>query len=135
MTLSAEEARRRFTAARVARLATVSPAGRPHVVPIVFAVAGDVVYHGVDAKPKRHTTLRRVTNLAANPRAALLVDHYDDDWSRLWWVRADGVAREVDPAGEEGVAALARLADRYPAFRLTGTLLAIDVESWTGWSA
>ncbi|MET7402516.1 TIGR03668 family PPOX class F420-dependent oxidoreductase [Dactylosporangium sp. NPDC005572] len=135
MSLPEDAARRRFAAARVARLATASPDGRPHLVPIVFAVAGDVVYHGVDAKPKRHTTLRRLANLRANPQVSLLVDHYDDDWSRLWWVRVDGRAREVDPAAAEGAAALELLAARYPDFRLTGALIAIDVTTWSGWSA
>ncbi|WP_238015856.1 TIGR03668 family PPOX class F420-dependent oxidoreductase [Dactylosporangium sp. AC04546] len=129
------EARRRFAAARVARLATAGADGRPHLVPIVFAVVGDVVYHGVDAKPKRSTSLRRLANVRANPQVSLLVDHYDDDWSRLWWVRADGRAREVDPSGEEGAAALELLAARYPDFHLTGALIAIDVASWSGWSA
>ena len=87
------EARGRFAAARVARLATADATGQPHLVPVTFAVAGDMVYTAVDAKPKRTTALRRLANVAANPRVSLLVDHYDDDWSRLWWVRADGRRR------------------------------------------
>jgi PPOX class probable F420-dependent enzyme len=133
--LETVEARRRFAAAPVARLATASPDGRPHVVPIVFAVDGDTIYHGVDAKPKRHTGLRRLANLAANPRAAVLVDHYEDDWAALWWVRADGLAREVDPDGAEGRRALALLATRYPPYQIRGMLVAIDVSRWSGWSA
>ena len=73
---------RRFAASRVARLATATPDGAPHLVPIVFAVRGDTIYHGVDAKPKRTTQLRRLANIAANPRVSVLVDHYDDDWTR-----------------------------------------------------
>lgn len=133
--MTEEEARRRFAAARVARLATASPDGRPHVVPIVFAVDGGTIYHGVDAKPKRHTALRRLANLRANPRASVLVDHYEDDWAALWWVRADGAAREVDPRGAEGRRALGRLEARYPGYTLRGVLLGIDVERWSGWAA
>ncbi|GAA2371558.1 TIGR03668 family PPOX class F420-dependent oxidoreductase [Dactylosporangium salmoneum] len=128
------EAKARFAAARVARLATATPDGVPHVVPIVFALDGDTIYHGVDAKPKRSTELRRLTNLRANPRAAVLVDHYDDDWSALWWARADGTARELDPAGDEAGRAVALLTARYPQFSLRGALLAIDVARWSGWS-
>ncbi|MEV8514619.1 TIGR03668 family PPOX class F420-dependent oxidoreductase [Dactylosporangium sp. NPDC051484] len=129
------EARRRFAEASVARLATASPDGRPHVVPIVFAVDGDTIYHGVDAKPKRHTALRRLANLAVNPRAAVLVDHYEDDWAALWWVRAEGAAREIDPAGPEGRRALGLLRARYPRYELKGSLIGIDVTRWSGWSA
>ncbi|MFI5909900.1 TIGR03668 family PPOX class F420-dependent oxidoreductase [Dactylosporangium sp. NPDC051541] len=133
--LDPDEARRRFADARVAHLATATPDGRPHVVPIVFALDADTIYHGVDAKPKRHPALRRLANLAANPRAAVLADHYDDDWSALWWARADGSARTVDPDTPEGRLALDRLRTRYPAFELRGGLIAIDVSTWTGWSA
>jgi PPOX class probable F420-dependent enzyme len=128
------EARRRFATARVARLATVAPDGAPHVVPIVFAVAGDTIYHGVDAKPKRHTALRRLANLAAEPRAAVLADHYDDDWSALWWVRADGIAREVDPGGDEGRRAVGMLVARYSQYDIRGLVIAVDVARWSGWS-
>ncbi|GAA1576501.1 TIGR03668 family PPOX class F420-dependent oxidoreductase [Dactylosporangium maewongense] len=133
--MTPDECRQHFGAARVARLATVAPDGSPHAVPIVFALEGDTVYHGVDAKPKRHTALQRLANLAAEPRAAVLADHYEEDWSALWWVRADGIAREVDPAGEEGRRALGRLVARYPQYRIRGLMIAIDVARWTGWSA
>ena len=97
------DARRRFAAARFARLATVRPDGSPHIVPVVFAVDGDVVWTAVDdAKPKRSPRLQRLANLRAEPRCALLVDHEDDDWTRLWWVRADGVAEIVDAADHPG---------------------------------
>ena len=97
--MTAGEARRRFAAARVARLATADLEGRPHLVPIVFALAGETLYSVVDAKPKRTTELRRLRNVRSNPSVSLLVDHYDDaDWSALWWVRADGSARVLDLA-------------------------------------
>ena len=135
--MTADEARRLFAAARVARLATVGPELQPHLVPIVFALAGDVVYSAVDAKPKRTTALKRLANIARNPRVALLADHYDDaDWDALWWVRADGVARVVDGADAERGIAL--LAERYPQYRAappSGPVLAITVERWSGWRA
>jgi PPOX class probable F420-dependent enzyme len=129
------EARRRFAAARVARLATADAGGRPHIVPITFAVDGDVVYSAVDAKPKRATALKRLANVAANPAVSLLVDHYADDWNELWWVRADGSGRVVDPEDPEGGRALSLLADRYPRFTARGVVLAVDVRRWSGWAA
>jgi PPOX class probable F420-dependent enzyme len=129
------EARERFAAARVARLATADSAGRPHLVPIAFAVAGDHVYSAVDAKPKRTTALRRLANVRENPAVALLVDHYDDaDWTALWWVRADGLGRVLEPQEPEAQEAIALLAQRYPQQRATGAVLAVDVERWSGWT-
>jgi PPOX class probable F420-dependent enzyme len=133
---SSPEARERFAAARVARLATADVAGRPHLVPVVFAVEGDTVYTVVDAKPKRTTALRRLDNVAANPRVALLVDHYDDvDWDALWWVRADGVGRVLAPDAPEARHAVELLRARYPQQQAAGAVLAVDVERWSGWSA
>jgi PPOX class probable F420-dependent enzyme len=126
--------RERFAGARVARLATAGPDG-PHVVPIVFALAGDTIYHAVDHKPKRTTALKRLANLEADPRAAVLADAYDEDWERLWWVRADGTARILEPGHAE---AIALLAARYPQYRERppeGPVIAVDVTRWTGWSA
>jgi PPOX class probable F420-dependent enzyme len=129
------EARERFAAARVARLATADAECRPHLVPLVFAVRGDTVYSAVDAKPKRTTSLRRLANVAANPAVSLLADHYEDDWERLWWVRADGRGRVLDGALPEAAQAVELLRERYPQQRATGTVLAVDVESWSGWAA
>jgi PPOX class probable F420-dependent enzyme len=134
--LAADEARARFAAARVARLATVSADGRPHVVPIVFAVDGDVLYTAVDAKPKSTRTLRRLANIAANPQVAVLVDHYADDWTQLWWVRADGTARLLTAAA--AARALELLTARYPQYETQpppGPVLAIEISAWTGWQA
>jgi PPOX class probable F420-dependent enzyme len=132
-----DEARRRFAASPVARLATADAAGRPHLVPVVFAVAGDTVYSAVDHKPKRSTALRRLANVAANPRVALLVDHYEDDWRALWWVRADGTGRILDPGEPEARDGIARLVERYPPYRdrpPAGPVLAVDVARWSGWT-
>jgi PPOX class probable F420-dependent enzyme len=130
------QARERFAAARIGRLATADSQGRPHLVPIVFAVVGDRVYSVVDAKPKRTTALRRLANVRQNPFVAVLVDHYDDaDWDALWWVRADGRARVLEPGDTEARRALALLHERYPQQRPTGAVLAVDVERWSGWSA
>ena len=133
--MTASEARARFAAARVARLATADAEGRPHLVPIVFAVQGERVYSAVDAKPKRTTALRRLDNVRANSAVALLVDHYDEDWSALWWVRAEGQARVLEGDRAEAREALALLAARYPQQRATGVVLAVEVERWSGWSA
>ena len=137
--MTAAEARERFATARVARLATVGAEGRPHLVPIVFALAGDTVYHAVDRKPKRTTALRRLANVAANPRASLLVDVYDDaDWTRLWWVRADGAGRVLEAGSDEARSAVALLRRRYDQYRdapPAGPVLAVDVERWSGWRA
>lgn len=133
--MSPVEARRRFAAARVARLATADAAGSPHLVPIVFVLAGERIYSAVDAKPKRTTALRRLANVRENPRVAALVDRYDEDWDELWWARADGRGRVLGPDLPEAREALRLLAERYPRFRAMGEVLAIDVERWTGWSA
>jgi len=137
--LDAAEARRRLAAARVARLATADAAGRPHVVPFVFAVDGDTVWSAVDAKPKTTTALRRLTNVAANPAVAVLADHYDDaDWTALWWVRADGRGRVLDAEAPRARRAVELLAARYPQYREqppAGPVLEIGVERWSGWSA
>lgn len=137
MRLDPGKARQRFATARVARLATASADARPHVVPIVFALTGDVLYTAVDAKPKTTTSLRRLANIADNPAVAVLADHYDDDWTQLWWARADGTARLVE-GGDEVAAALRLLAARYPSYAVQpppGPVIAVDVARWSGWSA
>ena len=123
--------------APVGRLATVRRDGRPHVVPICFVVTDDVVYSAVDDKPKRHRRLQRISNVTATGAASLLIDEYDDDWSRLWWVRLDGQARLVDDTAE-AERAIRSLCDKYSQYRdqpPSGPVLALDVERWVGWSA
>jgi PPOX class probable F420-dependent enzyme len=133
--VTAAEARARFIVARVARLATADAAGRPHLVPIAFAVDGDTVYSAVDAKPKRTKALRRLANVGENPAVSLLVDHWDeDDWARLWWARADGTGRVLAPHEAEARHAVTLLRERYPRQQATGEVLAVAVERWSGWA-
>ena len=133
--MSPEEARARFAAARVARLATADAGGHPHLVPIAFAVAGETIYSAVDAKPKRTRLLRRLANVRENPAVSLLVDHWDDeDWERLWWVRADGLGRVLEPDEPEAARAVELLRERYPRQRADGAVLAVDVARWSGWT-
>jgi PPOX class probable F420-dependent enzyme len=133
--LDADECRVRFAAARVARLATASVDGRPHAVPIVFALDGDTVYTAIDWKPKTTRQLRRLANIAANPQVAVLADHYAEDWTQLWWARADGTARTAQ--GDEAERAIELLAERYGQYRAErppGPVIAVDVQRWTGWA-
>lgn len=135
--MTPEQARSRFAAARVARLATVSAHDAPHVVPVTFAVDGDRIVTAIDAKPKRGGRSQRVVNIAANPRVSLLVDEYADDWRRLWWVRADGMARVVRDTPELAWA-FELLQARYPQYAavdLIGPAIVIEVERWVGWRA
>jgi PPOX class probable F420-dependent enzyme len=135
--MNEEEARARFATARVARLATIRPDGAPHLVPVVFALEGDTVWLVVDEKPKRHRRLQRLVNIRAEPRASLLVDAYDEDWSRLWWVRADGRTQIVGE-GPKLEQALSLLLDKYPQEHRQppkGPALAVEVDRWRCWSA
>lgn len=135
--MSPDEARSRFVEARMAHLATVSGDGAPHIVPITFAVEADRIYTAVDAKPKRGGPLRRFANVADNPRVSVLVDAYDDDWGRLWWARADGLA-SVLSTGAALDHALELLTARYPQYRstaLSGPSIVIRVDRWSGWAA
>jgi PPOX class probable F420-dependent enzyme len=123
-----------FSYARVAHLSTVGVDGSPHLVPMVFAVSGDLIHSAVDGKLKRHTALRRLANIAHEPRVAVLVDHYADDWEQLWWVRADGVAR-VREKSPDGLAALTAKYPQYVASPPPGPFLEIEVSRWNSWAA
>jgi PPOX class probable F420-dependent enzyme len=128
---------RRVASAYVARLATVGADGRPHIVPICFALDEQTLYFAVDSKPKQSTNLKRLRNIAANPAISVLVDHYEADWDKLWWVRLDGVARVVADDGEVKKA-LRLLAARYSQYRATtpaGPVVAVAFAGMTGWSA
>ena len=135
--LAGPDARALFAGARTATLGSTGADGRPHLVPCVFAVDGDQVYSAVDGKPKTTRQLRRLANITARPGVSLLADHYEDDWRALWWVRADGTGRVLDPADREARDGIARLVERYPQYRdrpPAGPVLAVDVERWTGWT-
>ncbi|HEY3241182.1 MAG TPA: TIGR03668 family PPOX class F420-dependent oxidoreductase [Acidimicrobiia bacterium] len=132
-----EELRRRAEAAPVARLATVTAAGRPRVIPCCFALDGDAVYSAVDHKPKRTRRLARLDDIRAHPTVSLVIDHYEDDWSKLWWVRLDGTAQVVEdgPAWERGVELLVGKYVQYQERRPTGPVIVVAVERAVGWSA
>jgi PPOX class probable F420-dependent enzyme len=135
--MDASEARRRFGEARVAHLATVRPGGRPHVVPIVFVLRGERIFTVVDEKPKRTRELQRLKNVEAEPRVSVIVDHYDEDWRDLWWVRADGRARVVRD-GPDLAHAIELIEERYPQERERpprGPALVIEVDAWRHWPA
>lgn len=127
----------RFAQAPVARLATVAPDGRPHLVPVVFAVDGEVIYTAVDAKPKTTQRLRRLANIDGNPRVSLLVDHYAEDWTQLWWVRVDGVAaiHHDGNAMRIGRDLLRAKYAQYQSVPLNGPVIAVTVRRWSSWQA
>jgi PPOX class probable F420-dependent enzyme len=129
--------RERVRDARVGRLATVASDGRPHLVPLCFVLEGDVLYSAVDEKPKRSQQLKRVENIRSRPQVSVLVDHYEEDWTRLWWVRLDGTASVLDE-GAEREHALVLLRAKYEQYRSeppTGPVVAIRVERWRGWAS
>ena len=129
--------RERVAAARVARLATLRADGRPHLVPICFALEGDALYSAVDEKPKRSRRLLRLENIRRRPDVAVLVDHYDEDWSRLWWVRLDGKAtvHEDGSPYERGLELLGAKYEQYRAEPPAGPVIAVRIERWRGWEA
>ncbi|MFC4592433.1 TIGR03668 family PPOX class F420-dependent oxidoreductase [Sphaerisporangium corydalis] len=132
----AEDGRARMREARVARLATAGADGAPHLVPVTFALAGDRIVTAIDHKPKRTTDLRRLRNIRANPKVSVLVDHYDDDWTRLWWVRADGLATLVERE-DERAAVLAPLVTKYPQYVdnvPAGPVILIQITRFATWS-
>jgi PPOX class probable F420-dependent enzyme len=133
--MTLDEARARFEAARVARLATVGRDGAPHIVPIVFALDGDRLAFAVDDKPKRSRRLRRLENIEFEPRVSILVDHYEEPWSRLWWVRADGRAAVGHDAGASGHATdlLATKYRPYGRRRPPGPVVVVEIDAWRFW--
>jgi PPOX class probable F420-dependent enzyme len=132
-----ENMRERVAAARVGRLATLGAERRPHLVPICFALEGETLYSAVDEKPKRSKRLKRLKNIRRHPDVTVLVDHYEEDWTRLWWVRLDGVATVLEQ-GLERERALELLQAKYEQYRAeppTGAVIAVRVARWRAWSS
>ncbi|MGB0970702.1 MAG: TIGR03668 family PPOX class F420-dependent oxidoreductase [Mycobacterium sp.] len=129
-----------FAAAPVATLGTTRDDGAPHLVPVVFAMPEnrtDMLYTAIDAKPKSTQRLQRLINIECNATVSLMVDRYDDDWSRLWWVRLDGTAT-VHDRGEEMASGYALLRAKYPQYtriELDGPVIAVRVQRWSSWRA
>lgn len=132
-----DDAAERFAAAPAAVLATINAGGAPHLVPVVFAVHRDVIYTAVDAKRKSTRELRRLANIEADARVCLIVDHYTDDWTQLWWVRADGTAA-VHHSGDamaRGYALLRQKYAQYERLALNGPVISVTVRRWSSWEA
>jgi PPOX class probable F420-dependent enzyme len=132
------DARALFESQPVAHLATADLTGQPHLVAICFALARDAIVTAVDRKPKGDKRLKRLDNVRANARASVLVDHYEDDWSALWWARADGHARVLDRDDPGHDAAIAALVERYAQYRSSppdGPVIEVAVERWSSWRA
>lgn len=146
--IEANRCRQLLTEARVGRLATVTTDGAPHLVPCCFvfepfdgqqthAALPGVIYSIVDGKPKSTTALRRLDNVRSNPAASLVIDHYAEDWSQLWWVRVDGTASVIEDGPEYELARrlLIHKYEQYRTNRPDGSVLRIQVTGVTGWSA
>lgn len=124
-----------IASARVARLATHNPSGAIDLVPVTFALVGDTLVTAVDHKPKRTTKLQRLENIRRNPDVTVLVDHYDEAWSALWWVRLRGEAEVHDAVSGE---ALAALCDKYGQYRQQppgGPAIVVRVHDVLAWNA
>ncbi|RSN24560.1 TIGR03668 family PPOX class F420-dependent oxidoreductase [Amycolatopsis sp. WAC 04169] len=135
MRMTPAEARSRFEGERIARLATAGSVGVPHIVPVTFVVEGDSVAFAIDHKPKSTTALRRLKNIAENPAVSFLTDRYDEDWARLWWARADGVARVLTDPDEQALP-VRLLREKYPQYEAQPAPHAVVttlVHSWSGW--
>ena len=135
--IDSEQITRRLTEARSATLGTVDHEGRPHLVPIVFAYREGRIYTAVDGKPKSTRRLKRLRNIEANPGVSVLVDRYDDDWTRLWWIRVDGTARVIGsgPSFREGIALLTSKYQPYGDQPPPGPVIEVRVETIRAWSA
>jgi PPOX class probable F420-dependent enzyme len=130
-----DQARGRLSRARVGHLATVTAEVHAHLVPCCFVVTADTIYSAIDAKPKSTLNLRRLQNVRSNRVASLLVDHYEEDWTKLWWVRADGTGRVVDSAVEHdrAIDLLTAKYEQYVSAPPPGPVLAIDIDVWRMW--
>ena len=129
-----------FAAAPVAVLGTTRDDGAPHLVPVIFAMPdgrSDLLYTAVDAKPKSTQRLQRLANIEHDAAVSLLVDHYDDDWTQLWWVRVDGHAT-IHRSGPEMATGYALLRAKYSQYRRTeldGPVVTVQISRWSSWHA
>jgi PPOX class probable F420-dependent enzyme len=123
--------------ARVGHLATVSAAGEPHVVPVCFVLRDDALYIAIDEKPKSGRRLQRLRDIAATGRAALIVDHYTEDWTQLAWAQARGPARAFSQDDPLHAPAIAALRDKYPQYRAmaleAAEVIEVRAERWVTW--
>ncbi len=137
-----DDVRATLESARHGYLSTASAEADPHLQPVVFQVVADSIYIAIDEKPKTTLRLRRLTNIESNPKFALLVDHYDDDWNQLWWILLRGPAEALWPSEweqEEASMAIAALRDKYQQYESMGLeerpLLKLTPDRVTRWSA
>jgi PPOX class probable F420-dependent enzyme len=136
MDLPEDEMRARVHLEHFAILGTADGSGQPHLVPVVYAFLDDIVWIAVDGKPKTTRDLKRLRNIAENPRVSLLVEHHEDDWTRLWWIRLDGLARILED--REIPTPISHLQAKYPQYLAdppAGPVIEIEVVNWKGWSA
>ena len=133
--MDAQAARDRVARAPVGHLATVTAEGRPHVVPFCFVLAGEWIYSAVDGKPKSTLALKRLDNIRRSPAVTVLIDHYDEQWSDLWWVRLDGSA-QIWESGARRHDAIEALAFKYPQYRQStppGAVIAVEITRRHWW--
>ena len=129
-----------LTLARVGHLATADENARPHVIPVCFSTDGRYIYSVLDQKPKRTalTRLRRVKNILANPQATLLVDHYEEDWGKLWYIMVSGQA-DLVMGGQEQTNAISLLREKYRQYRemdiALNPVIKITPENIVSWGA
>lgn len=118
-------------------MATISASGAPDIVPVTFALVDDTVYTAVDHKAKTTRDLTRLANIRADERVTLLVDEYNEDWSKLWWCRLRGNAQVAleGKAFETGIETLTAKYEHYRRTRLRGPVIVISVTETTGWAA
>jgi PPOX class probable F420-dependent enzyme len=131
------EALVRLAAGRVGHLATVRSDGSPHLVPVTFAISDDLIVTAIDQKPKTTKSLQRLANVDAESRVSLMVDHYDEEWANLWWVRADGqaVVHQRSELWHRAIEALVAKYDQYLADRPQGPIIAITPDRITYWES
>lgn len=133
--LDEHDCRARAAAARVGHLATVRPDGTPWATPVCFALDADSVVTAIDAKPKSTSALARLANIRAHPAVELVVDHYEEDWDRLWWVRLTGHGRVLGGDHDWATDLLIEKYAQYRQDRPEGPMVVMHVARWSGWAA